>query len=160
VEDTIHWVILWVWLVIQAFCIGVVASSKTPSALFKNSVWIGFFGLLLLLSLSNNPTIIVQRVVQLLAIGSMPNVDLAVTSKGCQALHALSAGRLCTPVSDKTVYMIESVTLKSRFGKQVLVQYYADQGTNDEKRMLYEIVLESKDVLAWQRKKIPNASSL
>lgn len=159
VEDVAQWAALAAWLTIQAVCIGAVASSRTPAALFKVSGAFGAVGLFLLLLLSNNPTFLVERMARILGIGALPNISLAVTQEGCQVLNVLSDGALCMPVSDRSVYLIEPITLRSRFGKQVLIEYTSDRNASGQsKKVAHEVVLQASEVLGWQRPPAANES--
>lgn len=159
-EDVAQWAALAIWLAIQAVCIGAVASSRTPAALFKISGAFGAVGLFLLLLLSNNPTFLVERMARILGIGALPNISLAVTREGCQVLNVLSDGVLCTPVSSKTIYLIEPITLRSRFGKQVLIEYTSDRNASGQsKKVTYEAVLQASEVLGWQRRQAVSESA-
>lgn len=123
IDDVAQWVGFGAWLIAQAMCIGLVAFCETLATRLKMSVSLGTVGLVLLLILSNNPSFLVDRMAKVLGIGALTNVSLAVTLEGCQVLNVLSEGDLCVPVLNKSVYVIRPLTLRSRFGKQVLIEY-------------------------------------
>jgi len=148
VGDAVQWAQFGFWLYFQAVCIGMVASSPTPAALLKASGALGALGILLLLTLSNSSSFLTERMARTLGIGALPNVSLAVTKEGCQVLHALSGGLLCNPASDRLVYTVEPVTLRSRFGEQVLIEYSKEA---PDASVAYEAVLQATEVLGWQR---------
>jgi len=155
--DAGQWATLALWLAVQATCIGAVASSRTSAALFKISGAFGAAGFLFLLMLSNNPTFVVARMAQLLSIGNLPNISLAVTQEGCQILHTLSKGALCEPVSDKSVYLVGPITLRSRFGKQMLIEYTSNGSVfGPTKQAAHEVVLQATEVLGWERRRATN----
>lgn len=140
------------WLFFQALCIGLIATSRTPAALFKVSGSLGVVSFFLLLALSNNRTYVLTRTARILGIGAMPNVHLVVTLKGCEVLSALSEGRLCTPGPDESVYSVGPVTLRSRFGKQVLIEYTkSPSAPANSKEIALEAVIPATEVLGWQR---------
>lgn len=147
----LSWFFLFLWLQIQAGCTGLVTHSATPRKLLLNSALVGLFGVVLLLSLSNNPSFIVQRTVQMLGIGAIENVNLAVTQAGCEVLRVFSDDKLCAFELDKQVYMTEAVTLRSRFGKQLLIEYISKVAREDNSTSTkYKIVLEASELLGWR----------
>lgn len=52
------------------------------------------------------------------------------------------------------MYVIEPVTLRSRFGKQVLIEYTKplDVSGDSKEIMVLEAVVQATEVLGWQRR--------
>lgn len=151
-EDVAQWAGFGVWLIAQAVCMGLVASCNTLTARLQVSGALGTVGFFFLLILSNNPNFVMDRVAKALGIGALQDISLAVTGEGCQVLSVFSEGFLCTPELDVSVYVIEPVTLRSRFGKQVLIEYARplDGSGDSNETIVFKAVMQAADVLGWQ----------
>lgn len=152
IDDVAQWTGFGVWLLAQSLCMGVVASCNTLAVRLKVSGALGAVGFIVLLILSNNPSFVVDRMAKALGIGALQDISVAVTEEGCQVLSAFSEGFLCVPAIDRSVYVIEPVTLRSRFGKQVLIEY--SRPLDDSKEMVFKVVVQATEVLGWQRREV------
>lgn len=152
IDDVAQWTGFGVWLLAQSICMGAVASCNTLAMRLKVSGALGAVGFVVLLILSNNPSFVVDRMAKALGIGALQDISVAVTEEGCQVLSVFSQGFLCVPSIDRSVYVIEPVTLRSRFGKQVLIEY--TRPLDDSKEMVFKVVVQATEVLGWQRREV------
>jgi len=151
--NLIPWLSFGAWLLAQAAFMWIVASHSTPKDALKITFPLGAFGIVILLALSNNPALIVNRMAQMLGIGALNNVRLVVTHTGCDILSAVSNGQLCNPTVGKSTYLIENVVLLSRFGKQIAIEYKKDKMLLAQpSQSKFMVVLPSTEMLGWEQK--------
>ena len=110
--------------------------------------------LVVLVLLTGNYAAIAITVMQALSYGEIPNVDFIVTAEACDATQLLCSPALrCSIAPSASAGVLNSVTIRSRVGGQIVVEPSAAKQA-DHKKVVEtspRLVLRKDDVLMWSR---------
>lgn len=107
----------------------------------------------LVLCYSGAPLAILDGGLNAFGLGMMRRVDLVLTGRGCEIVHAAWPERLCTPDhrGEAGAYRLENVEVLTRIGAHV---YVAVPGGIDDDR-LPRATIPADEVLTWHRTTAP-----
>lgn len=147
-----HSVIIFLWILLQIFSINVIAFSSDIRELLKRAAVTGFINLIILSTITNNPTFLFMRVAQMLSLGSIHNTYLLVTDHGCDILNSASNGSLCIKNQNQTSHISESVTILSRIGKQHKIGIKEMSLASEEnEKLMYTFTIPSSEILGFKK---------
>lgn len=107
----------------------------------------------LVLFYSGAPLAILDGGLNAFGLGMMRRVDLVLTGRGCEIVHAAWPERLCTPDhrGEAGAYRLENVEVLTRIGAHV---YVTVPGGIDDDR-LPRATIPADEVLSWHRTAVP-----
>lgn len=116
-------------------------------------MWVRGAMLGLVLLYSGAPLAILDGGLNAFGLGMMRRVDLVLTGRGCEIVHAAWPERVCTPDhrGEAGVYRLENVEVLTRIGAHV---YVAVPGGIDDDR-LPRATIPADEVLSWHRTAVP-----
>ncbi len=96
------------------------------------------------------PLSIIDRALDTFGLGMMPNVDVVLTARGCEIVHAAWPERVCTPDhrGAAEAYRLENIEVLTRIGGHYFV---AAPGALDDKA-LPRFPIPADEVLSWRRR--------
>jgi len=143
------------WLVVLLVCswlIFIIGVNAMTARLPIEQAWrfgpvMSLLSLIILVLLTGSFTTFSATTVQFLGFGEIKDVDLILTSQGCQALRLSAASDLrCAGGTEGGDGILRNVTLRSRIGSQIVVEKSGAKSSQGGAR----VVMKKEDVAMWE----------
>ncbi len=98
------------------------------------------------------PLAIVDRALDTFGLGMMPNVDLVLTARGCEIVHAAWPERICSPDHREKAetYRLDNIEVLTRIGTHYYIGAPGAMAAMDD-NTLPRFPIPADEVLSWRR---------